>query len=97
MPGYQVTFPEVGSASAALAGLARQLREELRRLSSAVDAVLGVGWRGRAAGAFELDWRAWHAAATDVVLLLDELALTLGAGGDAYEVTESGVRSAFAR
>ena len=94
MPGYSVSFPEVGGGSAVLAGAAGELRTELRGLASAVEGLLGTEWRGRAASAFAAEWDVWRAAALDVVDVLADLGVLVGASGLDYEVTDTAVRRA---
>lgn len=93
-PGYTVSFPEVAGASGSLTAAAGDLRAELLSLQRAVADLLGPGWRGRAATAFDREWQMWHAAAVDVVAALDLLSALVRSGGAGYELTEAGVRQA---
>jgi WXG100 family type VII secretion target len=96
-PGYTVSFPEVAGASGSLTAAAGDLRGELLSLERAVAALLGPGWRGRAASGFASEWRTWQAAALDVVAALEVLAELVRSGGSRYELTEADVRQAVSR
>jgi WXG100 family type VII secretion target len=94
MGGYTVTFPDVQTASAALLGAAEAMRTELNLLTGSVEHLLGGGWRGAAAASFGVEWDGWRGAAAGVIDALAALAVSLGAGGDAYRATETAVRMA---
>ena len=96
MSGYTVSFPDVGASAAGLVAEAAELRAHLRGLAVSVESLLHSGWRGAAAAAFESDWQLWRAAAADVIDVLGDLAVVLGAGGQAYAATEAAVRQTLA-
>jgi WXG100 family type VII secretion target len=89
LSGYDVTAAELHAASAQLQQIDAEVRVELGRLRTEVEALLDGGWRGAAGAAFRGGWGQWSAGAVDVLDGLAGMGRLLAATAAGYENAEA--------
>lgn len=88
MTSFEVTAVELQVAGTALNQISVDARAALSGLRADVDSLLGRAWHGAAASRFRIGWDEWHAAATDALVVLDEMGELLSANGRDYTAAD---------
>jgi WXG100 family type VII secretion target len=97
MTGFGVLPAELQACGAMLARLSEEVRAELKVVGSEVDALLGGGWHGQAAGGFAQGWEEWQTGAHEVLHALAAMGRLLGTSGDNYETSDAEVKGSVER
>lgn len=85
----QVTTSALASVAGELESVAEGLRTGLGSLDGEVSGLLGPGWSGDAASAYDGVWREWHQGAQQVVEGLARMSALLQEAVGRYEVTDA--------
>lgn len=88
MANLGVTPAELESVSAELHTLADGMRSGLSSLDEQVAGLLGAGWSGTAASAYDGVWREWHEGANQVVQGLTAMSALLTEAAGRYAATD---------
>lgn len=84
----EVVTSELHSAAARLADAGQRLQDGLSSVDLEVGQLLGSGWKGRAASAYETEWDKWHTGAGQVVRGLQTMSELLRRAADEYARTD---------
>lgn len=85
----QVTPSALAAVSGELQTVAEGLRTGLSSLDGEVSGLLGSGWAGEAASAYDGVWREWHEGADHVVEGLLKMSVLLQDAAQRYESTDA--------
>lgn len=85
---FGVTAVELQVTGSALNQISSDSQTELTSLRADVESLLGGSWSGAAASQFRVGWEEWHAAATDALVVLDEMGQLLSANGRDYTASD---------
>ncbi|MHC9292575.1 WXG100 family type VII secretion target [Mycobacterium sp. LTG2003] len=95
----EVVTSELHSAAARLADAGQRLQDGLSSVDLEVGQLLGSGWQGGAASAYQTEWDKWHTGAGQVVRGLQTMSELLRRAADEYARTDhqaaDAVRSSF--
>ena len=89
MSSFEVTAVDLQVTGAALNQISADSRAALGALRADVESLLGGSWNGAAASRFRVGWDEWHAAATDALVVLDEMGRLLSVNGRDYTGSDS--------
>ncbi|MGE2713286.1 WXG100 family type VII secretion target [Mycolicibacterium litorale] len=84
----EVVVSELNSAAARLADAGQRLQDGLSGVDLEVGQLLGSGWKGGAASAFQTEWDKWHSGAGQVVRGLQTMSQLLTVAGKEYAKTD---------
>lgn len=87
-PSVEVVVSELHSAAARLADAGQRLQDGLSAVDVEVGQLLGSGWKGGAASAYDREWEKWHDGAGQVVLGLQTMSQLLTVAGKEYAKTD---------
>lgn len=88
MTSFEVTAVDLQVTGSALNQISSDSRSALSSLRADVESLLGGSWSGAAASKFGVGWEQWHAAATDALVVLDEMGRLLSANGRDYTASD---------
>lgn len=80
----EVVVSELDSAAARLADAGQRLQDGLSGVDLEVGQLLGSGWKGGAASAFQTEWDRWHSGAGQVVRGLQTMSQLLTVAAKEY-------------
>jgi WXG100 family type VII secretion target len=86
----QVTTASLTAVAGELETVADGLRTGLGSLDGEVSGLLGSGWSGEAASAYDGAWREWHEGAQRVVEGLTKMSALLQDAVEGYEAADAG-------
>jgi WXG100 family type VII secretion target len=86
---FEVTAVELQVTGSALNQISSDSRTALTSLRADVESLLGGSWSGAAASQFRAGWEEWQAAATDALVVLDEMGSLLSANGRDYTSSDT--------
>lgn len=89
MSDLQVTTSALASVAGELDSVAEGLRTGLGSLDGEVTGLLGPGWSGEAASAYEGVWREWHQGAHQLAEGLARMSALLQDAASRYEATDA--------
>ncbi|MDX1888599.1 WXG100 family type VII secretion target [Mycolicibacterium sp. 050158] len=89
MSDLRVTTAALATVAGELDSVAAGLRGGLGSLDGEVSALLGPGWSGEAASAYDGVWREWHEGAQRVVEGLMAMSALLQDAAARYEATDA--------
>jgi early secretory antigenic target protein ESAT-6 len=89
----RVTSEDIRGVSNQLTAGGGEIDARLARLRSVVGALVGGGWQGSAAGAFDGYYREWDAATAQLRRALEGIATQLSSAAQLYEQTEAHLTS----
>ena len=89
MSDLHVTSSVLGAVAGELESVATGLRTGLGSLDGEVSGLLGPGWSGEAASAYDAVWREWHEGAQQVVDGLAKMSGLLGDAAQRYDATDA--------
>ncbi len=89
MSDLQVTTAALSAVAGELESVAEGLRTGLGALDGEVSGLLGPGWSGEAASAYDGVWREWHEGAQHVVEGLVKMSALLHEGAQRYGATDA--------
>ncbi|WP_082695860.1 WXG100 family type VII secretion target [Mycobacterium sp. IS-1742] len=84
----EVVVSELTSAASRLADAGQRLQDRLSAVDLEVGQLLGAGWEGGAASAFQTEWDTWHNGAGQVVRGLQTMSQMLTIAGREYAKTD---------
>jgi WXG100 family type VII secretion target len=84
----EVVVSELHSAAARLADAGQRLQDGLSAVDVEVGQLLGSGWKGGAASAFDKEWDKWHGGAGQVIRGLQTMSQLLTVAGKEYAKTD---------
>ncbi|BCI52143.1 hypothetical protein NIIDNTM18_14210 [Mycolicibacterium litorale] len=84
----EVVVSELDSAAARLADAGQRLQDGLSGIDLEVGQLLGSGWKGGAASAFQKEWDKWHSGAGQVVRGLQTMSQLLTVAAKEYAKTD---------
>jgi ESAT-6 family protein len=84
----EVVVSELHSAAARLADAGQRLQDGLSAVDVEVGQLLGSGWKGGAASAFDKEWEKWHGGAGQVIRGLQTMSQLLTVAGKEYAKTD---------
>ncbi|HJR89870.1 MAG TPA: WXG100 family type VII secretion target [Aeromicrobium sp.] len=87
-PSVEVVVSQLHSAAARLADAGQRLHDGLSAVDVEVGQLLGSGWKGGAATAYNTEWEKWHDGAGQVVLGLQTMSELLTVAGKEYAKTD---------
>jgi WXG100 family type VII secretion target len=94
--GYAVDPAQLQVGDGQLVDAAGQARVALAQVRARAVELLGTGWQGSAAVAFQQGWELWFDGAHAMLAALEEMAALLGRSGSGYEATDDAVRAGLA-
>jgi WXG100 family type VII secretion target len=89
MSDLHVTTAALATVAGELDAVAEGLRSGLGSLDGEVSGLLGPGWSGEAASAYDGVWREWHQGAQQVVEGLAKMSGLLNDAASRYEATDA--------
>lgn len=89
MSDLHVTSSVLGAVAGELESVATGLRTGLGSLDGEVSGLLGPGWSGEAASAYDAVWREWHDGAQQVVDGLAKMSGLIGDAAQRYDATDA--------
>jgi len=89
MSDLHVTSSVLTSVAVELESVAQGVRTGLGSLDGEVSGMLGPGWSGEAASAYDAVWREWHAGAQQVVEGLTAMSGLLQEAAHGYEAADA--------
>lgn len=89
MTGFQVTSVDLQVTGSVLNQISSDSGTALSGLRADVESLLSGSWSGSAASQFRTGWDEWHAAATDALVVLDEMGDLLSANGRDYTASDN--------
>jgi WXG100 family type VII secretion target len=87
-PSVEVVVSELHSAAARMADAGQRLQDGLSAVDVEVGQLLGSGWKGGAASAFDREWDKWHEGAGLVIRGLQTMSQLLTVAGKEYARTD---------
>jgi WXG100 family type VII secretion target len=95
MGTLKVTSEELESLSREIATGSDSIQQQLSRMHSAVQPLVGGDWEGAASTRFNELWEEWNRSAAGLKDSLDGISSLLRNAGQAYAQTEDQVRSSM--
>lgn len=89
MSDLHVTSSELAAVAGELESVAAGLRTGIGSLDGEVSGLLGPGWSGEAASAYDAVWREWHEGAQHVTDGLATLSSLLNDAAQRYDATDA--------
>src|SRR3954464_122224 len=89
MSELRVTSSVLAAVAGELESVATGLRTGLGSLDGEVSGLLGPGWSGEAASAYDAVWREWHDGAQQVVEGLAKMSALLDGAAQRYDATDA--------
>lgn len=89
MSDLRVTASVLATVAGELESVATGLRTGLGSLDGEVSGLLGPGWSGEAASAYDAVWREWHDGAQQVVDGLARMSALLDDAAQRYDATDA--------
>ncbi|KAA0098067.1 WXG100 family type VII secretion target [Mycolicibacterium sp. P1-18] len=89
MSELRVTSSVLATVAGELESVTTGLRTGLGSLDGEVSALLGPGWSGEAASAYDAVWRVWHDGARQVVDGLATMSALLEGAAQRYDATDA--------